>query len=155
MNKIIRKAIKAQYPQLPEDTVDALMLIFNKTGNPNTAAEMFLGVFEVPVIPDTPFTTSIGSMVVTSIKDIDFFDSTVYFLGHQRYSKSTWILKGTSLPDYTDTDLLPGYREDAIRKVGIAPDTFNKLYEQVTLYKTSDSISSGSCSFAVWLTGKD
>ena len=134
MNKIIKAALEARFIGMD---VSPVVDVINATPNPIVAAEILLGLYVQPVLPETLPDTK--TEVNRKIIDYDRFKNEVKYSYNSREAVEVWVKKedkeSNNLPDYKSENLLKGYySSDVCKKVSLPEEEFRKLYTQVYIY---------------------
>lgn len=147
MNKIIKAALEAKFVGMD---VSPVVDVINATPNPIVAAEILLGLYEQPVLPETLPDTK--TEVNRKIIDYDRFKNEVEYSYNSREAVEVWVKKedkeSNNLPDYKSENLLKGYyASDVCKKVSLPEEEFRKLYTQVYIYgKVSETTKTSTTS---------
>ncbi len=147
MNKIIKAALEAKFAGMD---VSPVVDVINATPNQIVAAEILLGLYEQPVLPETLPDTKME--VNRKIIDYDRFKNEVEYSYNSREAVEVWVKKedkeSNNLPDYKSENLLKGYyASDVCKKVSLPEEEFRKLYTQVYIYgKVSETTKTSTTS---------
>ena len=147
MNKIIKAALEAKFVGVD---VSPVVDVINATPNPIVAAEILLGLYVQPVLPETlPDTkTEVNRKIIA----YDRFKNEVKYSYNSREAVEVWVKKedkeSNNLPDYKSENLLKGYyASDVCKKVFLPEEEFRKLYTQVYIYgKVSETTKTSTTS---------
>ena len=147
MNKIIKAALEAKFVGMD---VSPVVDVINATPNPIVAAEILLGLYVQPVLPETLPDTK--TEVNRKIIDYDRFKNEVEYSYNSREAVEVWVKKedkeSNNLPDYKSENLLKGYyASEVCKKVSLPEEEFRKLYTQVYIYgKVSETTKTSTTS---------
>ena len=147
MNKIIKAALEAKFVGMD---VSPVVDVINATPNTIVAAEILLGLYVQPVLPETLPDTK--TEVNRKIIDYDRFKNEVKYSYNSREAVEVWVKKedkeSNNLPDYKNENLLKGYyASDVCKKVSLPEEEFRKLYTQVYIYgKVSETTKTSTTS---------
>ena len=147
MNKIIKAALEAKFVGVD---VSPVVDVINATPNPIVAAEILLGLYVQPVLPEILPDTK--TEVNRKIIDYDRFKNEVKYSYNSREAVEVWVKKedkeSNNLPDYKSENLLKGYyASDVCKKVFLPEEEFRKLYTQVYIYgKVSETTKTSTTS---------
>jgi len=131
VNKIIEALLKAKYPTI--DTT-ALLTVINATPNAEIATEILCGLYVRPEINAHPKTGFSTEKVNIAFKSFDDLTQEVEYTYNRVETKTVWIVKGSEMPKFTDTNLVTAYwAEDAAKKIGITEKELKEQYVKVVL----------------------
>lgn len=131
MEKIIKAALAASYPEL---NLDALMFIINATPNPVIATEILLGVYEKPMISDTPKNPDRLEKSKKNIKfkKFDTFQNVIHYTYNRVNTVEGFVKKGVT-PTVETIEFKSRWITDAAKDANLSRSEFDNIYEKVVI----------------------
>ncbi len=150
MEKILKIALENAKPNM-----SALIKVINATGNPQVAAEMLLGIYEYPVVPNQPGKV-IQNQYHNPLKEsYNPFTDEVTFKCYYTKTKTGWVDKRIEEPTVEDIVSESYYRTDAALELNMDVEEFESLYERKSIViSINDYESTTTTSLSRWIADK-